>query len=43
VGFNPHDGEDIINGTFRYHHGQDLLFVWKRVKQAKPARKRARK
>jgi hypothetical protein len=43
VGYNAHDGEEIINGTLRYHHGNDLLFVWKRVRQAKPARKRSRK
>ena len=43
VGFNSHDGEDIINGTFRYHHGDDLPFVWKRVKQTRPRRKPRRK
>src|SRR5262245_31905654 len=42
VGYNAHE-EDVINGTFRYHHGDDLPFVWKRVKQAKSAGKRARK
>ncbi len=31
VAFNAQE-EDIINGTFRYHHGDDLPFVWKRVK-----------
>jgi hypothetical protein len=43
VAFNSHDGEDVINGTFRFHHGDDLPFVWRRVTTAKPARKRARK
>ena len=43
AGLNSHDGEDIINGTFRYHHGDDLPFVLKRVKQTNPVRKRVRK
>lgn len=42
LGYNAQE-EDIINGTFRYHHGDDLPFVWKRVRQRKPARKRVRK
>jgi hypothetical protein len=42
VGFNAQE-EDIINGTFRYHHGDDLPFVWKRVKPVKSVRKRARR
>jgi hypothetical protein len=42
VAFNTNEG-DIINGTFRYHHGDDLPFIWRRVQQAKPTRKRARK
>jgi hypothetical protein len=41
VAYNAQE-EEIINGTFSYHHGDDLPFVWKRVKQAKPALKRAR-
>jgi hypothetical protein len=41
VAFNAQE-EEIINGTFRYHHGDDLPFVWKRVRQAKASRKRAR-
>ena len=39
AGYNAQD-EEIIDGTFRYHHGDDLPFVWKRVK---PASKRVRK
>jgi hypothetical protein len=42
VGFNSGD-EDVINGTLRYHHGDDIPFVWKRVKTTKPNRKRERK
>ena len=42
VAYNAQD-EEIINGTFRYHHGDDLPFVWKRVRQATPRRKRTRK
>ena len=38
AGYNSHDGEDIINGTFRYHHGDDLP-----SKRAKPASRRGRK
>ena len=41
AGHNAHD-EDTITGTLRYHHGDDLPFVWKRVKHAKSGRKRAR-
>jgi hypothetical protein len=33
VGYNSQD-EDAITGTFRYHHGDDLPFVWKRAKKA---------
>jgi hypothetical protein len=43
VGYNASDEEEVINGTFRYHHGDDLPFVWKRVRQANPARKRPRR
>jgi hypothetical protein len=42
AGYNAQD-EEIINGTFRYHNGDDLPFVWKRVRQPKPARIRGRK
>ena len=42
VAFNAQE-EDVIDGTLRYHHGDDLSFVWKRGPQAKPARKRARR
>ena len=31
VGYNAQN-EEIINGTFRYHHGDDLPFVWKQTK-----------
>ena len=42
AGYNSQD-EEIINGTFRYHNGDDLPFVWKRVRQPKSARIRGRK
>ena len=42
AGYNAQD-EEIINCTFRYHNGDDLLFVWKRVKRPKPASGRVRK
>lgn len=41
VGYNS-GAADVINGTMRFHHGDDLPFVWQRVQQAKPARKKAR-
>lgn len=46
VGFNAQEEEeeeDIINGTFRYHHGDDLPFVWTRVRPVEPARKQRRR
>ncbi len=42
MGYNAQD-EETITGTFRYHHGDDLPFVWQRVKQTKSGRKRKRK
>jgi hypothetical protein len=42
VAFNAQE-EDIINGTFRYHNGDDLPLVWTRVKKTKSAGKRVRK
>jgi hypothetical protein len=42
VGYDATD-EEIIGGTFRYHDGDDLPLVWKRVKQVKPASRRVRK
>jgi hypothetical protein len=41
VGYNAQD-EEIINGTFRYHHGDDFPFVWKRAK-TKASRKQIAK
>ena len=39
VGYNAAD--DTITGTMRYHQGDDLPFVWRRVPSApKPRRKR---
>jgi hypothetical protein len=38
VGYNAHE-EEIIDGTFRYHNGDDLPLVWKRVKLATSARR----
>jgi len=38
VGYNDQD-EEIINGTFRYHNGDDLPFVWKRVRQTTSSRR----
>jgi hypothetical protein len=35
--------EEAITGTFRYHNGDDLPFVWMRVSQTKTARNRARR
>ena len=41
AGYNAQD-EETITGTFRYHHGEDLPFVWTRIeKTGRP--KRARK
>ena len=34
VGYNAAD--DTITGTMRYHQGDDLPFVWRRVKPALP-------
>jgi hypothetical protein len=42
VGYDATD-EEIMDGTFRYHNDDDLPFVWKRVKQPKPASRRVRK
>lgn len=42
VAYNAQE-EEIINGTFRFHHGDDLPFVWKRAQQTRPAPKRTRK
>ncbi len=42
MAYNAQD-EETIAGTLRYHHGDDLPFVWKRVKQAAAGRKRKRK
>jgi hypothetical protein len=42
VGYNAHE-EEIIDGTFRYHNGDDLPFVWKRVKQQTTSLRRVRK
>ena len=39
VGYNASD--DSITGTMRYHQGDDIPFVWRRVEpSAKPASKR---
>jgi hypothetical protein len=37
VAFNAED--DTITGTMRYHQGDDLSFVWRRVRAAKKATK----
>ena len=37
AGYNAKE-EDIISGTFRYHNGDDLPFVWKRVRQTTSSR-----
>jgi hypothetical protein len=42
VAYNAQD-EETITGTLRYHHGDDLAFVWTRAKQRTPVRKRTRK
>ena len=42
AGYNTQE-EDTINGTFRYHHGNDLPFVWKRVKQQTTSLRKGRK
>src|ERR1700719_3515000 len=38
VAYNAQE-EEIINGTFRYHHGDDLPFVWKRVRPRRRAKR----
>ena len=42
VAYNAQD-EDTITGTLRYHHGDDVPFVWKRVQQTTSGPKMARK
>ena len=42
VAYNAQE-EDTITGTFRYHHGDDVPFVWKRVRKTTSGRKRARR
>ena len=42
VAYNSHD-EDVITGTLRYHQGEDLPFVWKRIRQTISRPNRTRK
>ncbi len=37
MAFNAED--DTITGTMRYHQGDDLPFVWRRLKKRKKATK----